>query len=489
MKAKLHNRFDFEIYDPDTGETQYAKAEGIILDQLRSALCEGPGFFVGYIAVGEGTGELSPTRTSLFSPIAHARAMDEEVVFDTDYTAHRTRYRVFSSGYSNSTWTEVGLAYGNEINSLVTHALITDEYGNPTPIEKTPTNVISIFATVYVEVIPPAHEQYHIPPATDNRLVTGLLGTTGLVYIRAYLTTLLRADGSPAWTGTSAGHLTGFQRWEVDSVNRRVYKTTRFDASGGNGVVRGILLGSDDDPRFWASGGDSQLVGISTPNSLVPNNSFSEVIIGEGDGAETQFDFPWPFVKPGSETIYVDGAPQTRGVDYTVRYGMRGGDTLLVDMPDKSTIVCGDTLEEIIALPQPVGEEVDITAIELKNGSLSGLEIKSYDIKLSLDGETWVDAGSDSLWDLHDAVVFLDSFPPGKYKYMKVNFTSRDNGSNGLLSYIRIYATPPDTKHIVFTNPPQAGADITADFSVDYIAKTSDFAVDVHVEFRFGEGE
>jgi hypothetical protein len=482
MKAKLHNRFDFEIYDTATGETQYAKAENIILDQLWNRLARGMYYF-DYIGVGQGTGELSPTRSSLFSRIASKAAEDVETVYDTDYTAHRTRFVTFTESQAIGTWTEVGIADGSRANDFVTHAFITDEFGNQMTIEKTDTKIVSILATVYVELLPAVSGQYVPGWEKSNPILSSLLNVIGgdIGYSRCYFTALLNADGTPSWAGVFAG---ANASWVADETNKRRYVTARLAPADGENanarrVIRGILFGK---------AGVRQIGGVTIPSALFSGKTFTQAVIGEGNGAETQFDFPWPFVRPESETIYIDGVPQTRGIDYTVRYGMRGADTLLVDMEDNSIPICDGTFEEVVALPQIEGEECDITAIELKNGSSFSNRIRSVNIQLSIDGEAWVDAGSKSNWSVNE-VITLNTFPPAKYKYMKIHLYGTSALDYALSSYIRIYATPPDTKHIVFTNPPQAGADITADFSIDYLPRSGDFAIDVQAEIQFGEEE
>ena len=107
-----------------------------------------------------------------------------------------------------------------------------------------------------------------------------------------------------------------------------------------------------------------------------------------------------------------------------------------------------------------------------------------YDISLSIDGVNWISAGSSANWPANN-IATLNGFTPAKYKYMKANFSTTSGG--GYLDYIKIYATPPSTKQIKFNTPPAAGAAITADFSVEYIPKSTNFVLDVQAEMLFGE--
>ena len=292
---------------------------------------------------------------------------------------------------------------------------------------------------------------------------------------------LLSPDGSPSSLGAFYALDSSFN---ADVANKRMYTSlTRLATTVGNYPIRGIILYDGYSPRPTRQYG-----GIAFPNGLFPKKDYTGAAIGTGDGVITQFDFPVSFVKSGSETIYVGGVAKTRNVDYTVRYGMKSTDTLLLDRPDsvfKLVSYAGVTFEDIALLPQPAGEEAIITSIALKNGSLTSERMVSYNIKLSTDGVNWVDAGSSSPW-YAGMVATLNSFTPAAYKYIKATFVTGAGG--GSLAYIRIYATPPATKHITFTTPPASGAAITADFSTEYINKTSNFMLDVQAEVLFGEG-
>lgn len=491
QKSKLHNRFDFEIFDTETGETEYAQAENIVLNNMWTRLCGGNSYF-SHIGVGTGTGELSPSRTGLFSNLAQKGATLVETVYDTETTGHVTKSVTFSEIEAIGTWTEVGIAYGSSSSNFVTHALITDSEGNTITINKTNTKIVTVYATVFAELLPldsPNH--FYTGLGAQNRLLTFLLNSGGFSQPFCF-TTLLKPDGSPAIFWQVSTPIS--PSWLSDTSNKRRYSPlARLSASRGNTAIRGILCGG---VYGGASGSNSNLfIGLSLPDTAFPGKDFTGIAIGTGDGTETQFDFPLSFVKPASETIYVNGVPKIRGVDYTVRYGMRGADTLLVNCPqdastgvDKRFMESGNTIEEIAVLPQPLGEEVDITSIVMKNSTLDNYRISSYDIKLSLDGENWVDAGSSSSWYTSN-VATLDAFTPDKYKYIKVTFKPywTTGGNTSGVSYIQVYATPPATKHIVFATPPAPAATITADFSVEYIPKSENFVLDVQAEVIFGE--
>lgn len=483
QKATLHNRFDFEIYDVKTGKTEYAQAENIVLNNMWTRVCDGSNYF-NYIGVGKGTGNLSPTRTTLFNHLAYKSAVAVETVYDTDTTVHVTKSVTFSETEANGAWTEVGILYGTSTASnYVTHALITDSEGNTITINKTNTKIVTVYATVYIELLAPISGNYYCATGIKNMIIKNLIDGSSASGI--FFTSLLTAEGKPS---IIAGHDSLYLSWNSDAANKRRYSgLVRLTSENGNYPIRGMIV--------YYKGGETRsdnAGGVSLPLAGVfAGKNYVGVPIGTGDGSTEQFDMPLSFIKPNSETIYVGGVAKTRGSDYTIHYGMKSTETMLLDMPDAAKRLGSefDTnlayIEETLVLPQPSGAEATVTSIVLKNGTSSSHRCGGYDVKLSIDGVTWVNAGSvNSGWG--STIATLGSFTPDKYKFVKVKLI-KGSPSSMMLSYIKIYATPPTTKHITFTTPPAAGAVITADFTTEYIAKTSNFVLDVQAEILFGE--
>ena len=174
QKATLHNRFDFKIYDVETGETEYAQAENIVLNNMWTRLCARQTYF-NYVGIGTGSGALSPTRTGLFSHLAYKSASAVETVYDTDTTAHITTSVTFSETEAIGLWTEVGIMYGTSTSNYCTHALITDSEGNPITINKTNTKIITVYATVYGEVLSPISGQYNTAVGVEIAILSHLM--------------------------------------------------------------------------------------------------------------------------------------------------------------------------------------------------------------------------------------------------------------------------------------------------------------------------
>jgi len=152
IKIGLHNRFDIEVRDAITGELKnQATAYNIVLDALWTRLLARSAF-MSAIHIGTGTGTLSPTRTSLFTFLVAKSVTLDGTGFGLSNMYRRVKIQLGPAEYVGSVITEVGVAYGTSSGNLCTHAMLTDSEGNPITIEKTSTDVVIIYATVFFTV-------------------------------------------------------------------------------------------------------------------------------------------------------------------------------------------------------------------------------------------------------------------------------------------------------------------------------------------------
>lgn len=154
MPCSIHNRFDLEVIDTKTGEVkQRAYAENIILAALWTRMFA-PNNYFSNIHYGTGTGTLSATRTSLFSFLGYGTPIASEDVarydYDLRFASLTRKIQLSETTAVGSTLTEVGIGYSSASASLCTHALLKDMNGNTISIAKTDTDVINIYATVFV---------------------------------------------------------------------------------------------------------------------------------------------------------------------------------------------------------------------------------------------------------------------------------------------------------------------------------------------------
>ena len=174
--VKLHNRFDIEVRGLDGELKQTAQAENIVLDSMWTRLCNGYTYF-GNIHYGSGTGILSASRTSLFTHKGTATATTEEIIRGVPNTSWKRKIVLAPETAVGVNITEVGIAYDSSSSNLVTHAMLKDSEGNQISIEKTNTDVVTIYATVYITITNSIEELRLMGLPNSNYLINYLTGS------------------------------------------------------------------------------------------------------------------------------------------------------------------------------------------------------------------------------------------------------------------------------------------------------------------------
>lgn len=192
LDMNLHNRFDFEIVDAQTGEIKNkAQAENVVCSYLWAKLLNTSSesgrdgragdfmanyyynnqasvensFFAG-IALGEGTGVPSAEDKTLFKKVALNQNIKQTSVGVVDiektgiYGLYCTKKFILDETQLNDTYlTEIGIipskswqSYTGDYNSVCSHAMIKDMNGNQIALHKTETDIINIYATVYADL-------------------------------------------------------------------------------------------------------------------------------------------------------------------------------------------------------------------------------------------------------------------------------------------------------------------------------------------------
>ena len=144
QKVSIHNRFDVEINGEWVGY-----GENIVLDQMWTRLCGGLSYFVN-IHFGTGAGTPIASRTTLFAHLGTKTAVNDEQVKALPVSRWKRKIVLNPEEYVGQTITEVGIAFGSTASNLVTHAMLKDAEGNPISITKSDTDVVTIYATVFV---------------------------------------------------------------------------------------------------------------------------------------------------------------------------------------------------------------------------------------------------------------------------------------------------------------------------------------------------
>lgn len=180
INSSIHNRFDIEVVDAKSGEVkQKAYAENVICSQLWSKLLSTSYAYFSYIHYGTGTGTPNSSDTSLFTFLGYGSISESTEVVTSDYSncvfSARRQITLSETTAVGSILTEVGIASGTTASTLCTHAMLKDMNGNQISITKTNTDIINIYATIYIH--------YSSDFLSMNGYVNVRMGSTFLRYL------------------------------------------------------------------------------------------------------------------------------------------------------------------------------------------------------------------------------------------------------------------------------------------------------------------
>lgn len=294
-QVNLHNRFDVEVRDAVTGELkQEAKAFNMVLDAMWTRLCGGSSYF-DYIQFGTGTGSLAPTRTGLFTYLNYKAAVNDTLVKAIPNSSWKRKIVLNPEEFVGAVLTEVGISYSSG-STLVTHAMLEDAEGNPISITKTATDIITIYATVFVTFGPDTDDLRLINMPAGNTLVNYLIGGSS-----APTGTFSLGMGGGACNVFAAGlesaalGATSSATWTADTVNKK--RTTglmRFGTTVANGHAQEVGFANVFRMRLPASG-------------VFTGQNYTGVPIGTGDGVTRAFDLPSQNVRQNSIAMKLNG--------------------------------------------------------------------------------------------------------------------------------------------------------------------------------------
>ena len=306
MKAQanvnLHNRFDIEVRDAVTGELkQEAKAYNIVLNNMWTRLCGGSTYFTS-IQFGTGTGTLDPTRTTLFTFLGGKAAVDDTLVKAIPNSSWKRKVVLAPEEFVGSTLSEVGVAYQTTTGGLVTHAMLEDSEGNPITITKTATDVITIYATVFVTFSTGSTDLHFTHMPSKNMLVNYLIGgATFQDTQNLFQLGQLGGTGNITMEGLKAASaigVTASPTYSSDVPNKkRTAAITRFGTTVANGHAKELAFAASDQTV-------AGVFRMSLPSSGVFSGQvLSGVPIGTGDGVTKVFEIPSNHVRAGSEVV------------------------------------------------------------------------------------------------------------------------------------------------------------------------------------------
>ena len=478
LEASIHNRFDIEVIDATTGELkQEAFAENIILDRLWSPYMGNYQWF-SYIHYGTGTGTPTASRSSLFTFLGSGRVANsnDAQTFNAStgvYTLRR-KIQLSESTAVGSTITEVGIGQDSAAGSLCTHAMLKDMNGNQISILKTGTDIINIYATVFVHFNPTGYANGSITVGSGKTP-----GYDGNYYDLMYVL----AGGNSYPDNSSTYAMAKFERGKGSGfdINPSTTSLVNFSTIGANKQVKGTMTRLGTNTGNNGGFGQINCMGISF--RVATGGWFTGVpivgeAIGTGDGVKTGFDFDFPYA--GSVKVYVDGVEQTSGV--TTR-------SLPNSVSFGSELNAIDASGNKIMAPKATGNLYGNSmwggAITLyyENVNYATVGIKKYyvnysgnKIYASTDLTTWVEISG----GLSGEITVPEAYQ--KYRYWKSVLASVNFNCAGF--------QPSETTRpygITFDTPPANGAVITADYTPECIAKDINHVFDFDFIIQLGE--
>jgi len=511
LRASIHNRFDVEVLDAATGECRRkVRAFNVICDAYWDRLFNVDGYYgawtplsaFDYILYGKGSGTPASTDTALFNKIGalsvngyndHTYAVD----YRTGVARRQAVGTINAEEAVGETITELGIGY--DATHCVTHAMLEDMEGNPISIEKTDTDVIKIYATIFVHW--PDGGWYggsvNVRSVASNYTLIAFLtgaGSGGTVQDG-----ILKFGRIARITGTSGNDKrTNTKALAINKANKTITVSGRVNADSLNLPIRAVAIEAET-----INTGGSVALWLVLGSWFTPP-AISAEPVGTGDGSATGFATAFP-VKTGG-TVYVDGVAAS-GV--TVRPGpaavtnlelwfnqlnAAGADALTESgtpiYANSSNIPTGELSPAYLAnnATTPAFENpfysMGIGKVQAKLNNGGGSYITGTLVaQASDDCENWADVCTVS----GNSSSFAESAVPAAYQQKKY-WRFKNTAGTSRYWYIHAVGAAADEAHnIVFDTPPAAGAVITVDYTPDCIAKDSNHVLDLSATLTLGE--
>jgi hypothetical protein len=272
--VQIHNMFIVNFRNKDSGEiTQTRIGHNMILNRCWDRVCNFNTYF-NYIHFGDGEGTLSPSRTTLFSPLGYKSATLFNSKNEYPVSMVIKKATIPSDEQIGKEIKEIGIS--DATNVINTHARLTDSEGNPLATQpKTNVDIVDLYAIVFITFQHPSNSFSFIFP--NNAIAKYFIDHTNpsnsitAQKDRLFTTEALGGDRILVTkTGTRV----------VDVANRKVSVNTRFYYNEGNGEIRGVGLSNALKLNYPTSG-------------IFEGHEFEDISIGVGDGVKKIFDLPF----------------------------------------------------------------------------------------------------------------------------------------------------------------------------------------------------
>lgn len=481
LMASIHNRFDIEVIDATSGEVkQKAKAENVICTGMWTGIMSRANYF-SQVWYGRGSGVPTPNDTALFSLIDRSSLgnfVNSGLNINTGVYSSTGSVTLSETQYVGETFTELGIGYyPSSTYTLCSHAMITDMNGNQISIHKTSTDILNIYATIYLhvpqEMIWVAEEELTGPDFKFfpmNYFLLGVIGRspsygdaswpgTDLVYTKS-----ITGIGGHKSSGASAV-LTG-RSFVADSTNKKwKYTAGRIGASSGNFGFQGFEGCDCYDSSIWGHDHMTEFYGKLPGGYQVRGEA-----VGTGDGSTVNFATKFEF--PYNATVYVDGVAQTSGVTVTKAPGAN-----YTNMEWYMFCITANSkpgkLRPTFSAPQVSGTENLIFYNPWWELGLTSMYVRGA-LSCSNDLENWVDIRTSTSTT---ATTYTIPSAYRNYKYWK---------KVGYYEYNAMKASC-GAYNIKFDNPPAEGSVITIDYMTDFVPKDENHVFDFSFSVQLGE--
>lgn len=504
--ASIHNRFEIEVVDSVSGEVkQKAFAENVICNNLWVRMFSGVKWN-SYIHYGDGTGTPSASDTSLFSRIGGEASTVYSMNYDYDNNvfACTTKVVIDETKAVGRILTEVGIAYSSGSTTLCTHAMLKDMNGNTVSLEKSDTDIFNIYATVFIHITTPS-SYVRIPGAYRiNRgcYSTGLLQFFSGVCSNPQLYVPYMLGMVP-----HSGHAEKMVSTTYDATNRKIaYTANRLSSTDFNvGGLPSLMLRLQS--YDGAGGPVSMIVDVDPADGWFGDTHVTGEAVGTGDG--TTVDFATKLGYATNAKVYVDGVETQASVDYInhVLHKMKSTYSGL-DNPILSyfrvlrapEIGYGYKNYTPYAISPAVyyqqaysvgGQFEHPTLFEntiYKTHGVRRFAGRGLTVKVSNDLREWVTLCDDPTNSYYFSVDVPEEYQHYRYWSIQCHFENDIIGSSQ--DSITFYANKDlatMTNNIHFSEPPPAGAVITASYDAVCVGKDENHVFDFSVVFSFNE--
>lgn len=484
LRANIHNRFDVEVIDAATGEIrETAVAHNIILDSLWNTFKSTPSgaTWAAYIHYGSGTAAPNPSDMALTNFIGQASVSEYANKWDPKTGVYQRTVMITLSETTavGKTLAEVGLASGSDSATLKTKALLKDMNGNQVSLVKTNTDIVKIYATVFVHVNPLGYDGGHIQFFANAEY--GMIKALAGKHYKTSSTGKSYTMPDTLYATSSAGLVEGRGRsmpgvyskvtlsWSFDATTKTFKSSTvRFGASDANGPKGVPMLALGLYNISWTA----LDIGIWPGGSWYPGSDISGESLGTGNGEKVNFATKFGLIS--NPRVYVDGV-ETLDVTFDLGEPVNPKNNFLGQLNTVNSAGVPD-------LYLPIGQYITTNKVYYENPYHETIGVTKF-----LQGGSRILSvyGSDDLSSWTSLGNIGTDIPAASqhFRYFRI-----DHGQAYQDATVKAaYSNSNRTTNVHFNNPPAEGSVITIDYHTDVIAKDSNHVFDFSIEIRLGE--